>query len=421
MASREPVGEVQVDGHRLQQAGAGGGVVADVAQRGLVERDGLPVRARAGRLRTRRGGVAQDPGDVARRRSVVGEHARVAADRFQRLDHRRVQRRLGAGYRRAEHRRSGDLVAERDAAAVPVEQAGAGEHLDRRRRDAECGEQLGADGFGGARQQLQAPPGVGGQPGGPGQHGVADALGQRRLRLGEDLADEERVARGAAVDVDRVEPVSVEERGDRGPAQRGQLQPARVRRADEVAEDRAERVVGAERVAVRQHEQQRQRSDPAGEEPHEVERRLVRPVQVLDDEHARAGAQGVEHRGEDLVLGGGAAQQGGDVGAELVRDVAERAERAGRAQRVAHAPQRLRLRPRPLDEGAQEDGLADARLAGDEDDATRGRRRPGERGPRSPRGDARAPAVAWLDRRSPNNPRVPREGVLACRRQDRAA
>ncbi len=224
----EPVGEVQVDGHRLQQAGAGGGVVADVAQRGLVEGDGLPVRARAGGLGRRGGGVPQDPGDVAGRRRVVGEHARFRADRLERVDHRRVQRPLGTGHRRAEHRGPGDLVAERDSATVPVEQTGAGEHPDRRRRDAECGEQLGADGFGGARQQLEAPPGVRGQPGGPGQHGVPHALGQRRLRLGEDLADEERVARGAAVDVGRVEPVSVEERGDRGPAQRGQLQPARV-------------------------------------------------------------------------------------------------------------------------------------------------------------------------------------------------
>jgi hypothetical protein len=52
-----------------------------------------------------------------------------------------------------------------------------------------------------------------------------------------------------------------------------------------------------------------------------------------------------------------------------VRDVAQRAERAGGAQRVAHAPQRLRFGPHPLDEGAQQDRLADARLTGDQCDA----------------------------------------------------
>ena len=126
-------------------------------------------------------------------------------------------------------------------------------------------------------------------------------------------------------------------------------------------------MVDPHRVAVGQHQQQGQRRDPAGEEPHEVERRLVGPVQVLHHEHARAGTQGVEHRREDLVLGRGAAQQCGHRRAQLVRDVAQRAERAGGAQRVAHAPQRLRVAG-PLDEGAQQDGLADARLAGDEDD-----------------------------------------------------
>ncbi len=75
-----------------------------------------------------------------------------------------------------------------------------------------------------------------------------------------------------------------------------------------------------------------------------------RPSAGLHHEHARAGTQGVEHRREDLVLGRGAAQQCGHRRPQLVRDVAQRAERAGRAQRVAHAPQRFR--PGPLDEGA---------------------------------------------------------------------
>ena len=194
-------------------------------------------------------------------------------------------------------------MAERDAAAAPVEQTGGGEHPDRRRRHAEGREQLAADAFGGAGEQLEAVPRLGARPGGPGEHRVADALGQRRVRLVEDLADEERVARRAPVDVGGVEPVSVEQLGDRGPAQRGELHAARARRGDEVAQHRAQRVVGADRVAVRHHQQQRQRVDPAGEEPDEVEGRLVGPVQVLDDEHAGRGTQGVQHRGEDLVLG----------------------------------------------------------------------------------------------------------------------
>ena len=76
--------------------------------------------------------------------------------------------------------------------------------------------------------------------------------------------------------------------GDRGPAQRGQLEPPHPGDGDEVAQHRAQGMVGAQRVAVGHHEQQWQRRDPAGHEPHEVQRRLVAPAQVLHHEHARA-------------------------------------------------------------------------------------------------------------------------------------
>ena len=104
----------------------------------------------------------------------------------------------------------------------------------------------------------------------------------------------------------------------------------------------------------------------AAQEPHEVQRRLVAPVQVLDDEHARPLPHRVEHGREDLVLRPGLVQRGRHRGPELGGDVAERAERAWGAQRVAHAPQHRYARP--LGERPQHDGLADPRLAGHEHD-----------------------------------------------------
>ena len=47
-----------------------------------------PVRPGAGRVGRRGGRVPQHPGHVARGGAVVGQHARVATDRLQRLDHR---------------------------------------------------------------------------------------------------------------------------------------------------------------------------------------------------------------------------------------------------------------------------------------------------------------------------------------------
>ena len=121
---------------------------------------------------------------------------------------------------------------------------------------------------------------------------------------------------------------------------------ARARRGDQVAEDRAQRMVDPHRVAVGQHQQQGQRRDPAGEEPHEVERRLVGPVQVLHHEHARAGTQGVEHRREDLVLGRGAAQQRGHrrAPARPRRRAAARAGGACSASRTCPTAVALRAR-----------------------------------------------------------------------------
>ena len=105
--------------------------------RRLVERDGLPVRPGAGSLGRSGGRVLEHPGHIARRRGVVGQHARVAADRLQRRDHRCVQRRLGTGHGRAEDRGPRDLVAERDGPAVLVDEAGGSQQADGRRRHPE--------------------------------------------------------------------------------------------------------------------------------------------------------------------------------------------------------------------------------------------------------------------------------------------
>ena len=212
----EPVGEVQLDRERLEQVGLPCGV-GHVGQGELVERDGLPVRARPRRLPGGLGRVAQDPSDVVRGDRVVGEHARVAADPLERGDHRGVQGRLGAERDRAQHRRPGDLVTERHAAAARVEQSGGRERPDRLRREVEGPEQRAADALGGAGEQLDAVPLLGREAGRSGDHRVADALGQRRVGLVEDLTDEERVARRAPVHVGGVELVAFEQLGDGGP------------------------------------------------------------------------------------------------------------------------------------------------------------------------------------------------------------
>jgi hypothetical protein len=139
-----------------------------------------------------------------------------------------------------------------------------------------------------------------------------------------------------------------EQLGDGGPAQRRELHAAHTRRGDEIAHHRAQRGIGADRVAARHDHQQRQRVDAAGEEAHEVGGRLVGPVQVFHDEHAGRLAQGVQHGGEDLVLGRRVAQACGDGGPEAACDVAQRAERARGCSTGRTCPTAPASTPAPL-------------------------------------------------------------------------
>jgi len=51
-------------------------------------------------------------------------------------------------------------------------------------------------------------------------------------------------------------------------------------------------------------------------------------MQILHHEHPRSAAQRVQHGREDLVLRGGATQETGHRGTQLVGDVPQLAERA---------------------------------------------------------------------------------------------
>ena len=90
-------------------------------------------------------------------------------------------------------------------------------------------------------------------------------------------------------------------------------------------------------------------------------------MQVLDHEHARAGAQRVQHGREDLVLGR-AVPAAAPAPTGPSSSATSRSGPSGRGVlSESHMPHSGCAR-RLLDEGAQQDGLADARLAGDEDD-----------------------------------------------------
>ena len=97
-------------------------------------------------------------------------------------------------------------------------------------------------------------------------------------------------------------------------------------------------------VAVGGDHERGQRLDPARQQPEDVERRLVGPVQVLQHDDRGSSEFGRERGGQRArrrALG----HERGELAARLLGDVDERAERARCVQRVAGAPQDPRGRP----------------------------------------------------------------------------
>jgi hypothetical protein len=151
------------------------------------------------------------------------------------------------------------------------------------------------------------------------------------------------------------------QRGDRFGRQRGGREavrdPARQR-----AEHQPQRVRAVELiVAVGGDHKRRQRLDPARQQPHDVERRLVGPVQILEHDD-RGSAQLGRQRGREVTRRRAVRDQLG----ELAAHVDERAERPRRVERVARAPQHPRA---VLAERAHARGLADPGLARHEHEA----------------------------------------------------
>ena len=110
--------------------------------------------------------------------------------------------------------------------------------------------------------------------------------------------------------------------------------------------------------------------EPAREQRQQVERGVVGPVDVLDDDRGRAaGAERLQQRVEDR-LARAALERAGERPGGRAGDVVDRAERARDAERVARAVERAHLAG--AEHGADQRGLADPGLAQHEHDPSLG-------------------------------------------------
>ena len=97
-------------------------------------------------------------------------------------------------------------------------------------------------------------------------------------------------------------------------------------------------------VTVGRHDQALRPIETSRQEAQEVERRPVRPVQVLDHQHRRTRAVESSERGLEEPVALPRSQQLADPGIEMGSDVDERPERSRRDQRVAGSPEHQRGR-----------------------------------------------------------------------------
>ena len=138
-------------------------------------------------------------------------------------------------------------------------------------------------------------------------------------------------------------------------------------RPDQRTQEPSQRMIpGHLVVAEGQHDDGGQVGDAAPEQAQEVQRGVVGPVHVLDDQHRRPArtAQLGEHRLEHGVPVGARRDRRRQRPGRAPRRVLQRAERTRRDQVVAGAAQHPGARGQRRDRGADQAGLADPGLAG---------------------------------------------------------
>jgi hypothetical protein len=122
-------------------------------------------------------------------------------------------------------------------------------------------------------------------------------------------------------------------------------------------------------VAVGGHDQGRHRLHPAGQQPQDVEGRLIRPMHVLEDEHRRGPRpQFVRQRRCHLVRHRPTLHDRLELTPRPFGDTEERPKRTGREERIAGAPEDPRRLAALFAEPPHERCLADPGLAADQQD-----------------------------------------------------
>ena len=208
------------------------------------------------------------------------------------------------------------------------------------------------------------------EPRGARQHGIAHGLGDF-LSGREHLGHEEGIATRPRVEGGPVDAVLLGEARNRGRRQRRELESHARSRRSEFAEHLPERVKAAQLGLAIAHEQRHwQRLHASGEQAQQIERRVIRPMSVLEHEDRRRPPSKLAHQRSGEV-------EGSRPGVDRLRQLAVCAfgnvekwsERTGSEQCVAGAPEHACTVRTVFAEPCKERGLPDTCLPGHEDQA----------------------------------------------------
>ena len=345
------------------------------AKRTAVLGGGLAVGSDRRGLCRRGGGVVQHSGTVAGRFSVVCEAGEIGLTRRlgERGEHAAVEVAPPDRRDRLLDCEPGQLVAERDGpvdlddepgseALVEVFAGPAADRIQEPRLDSWWGDGNGLDD--GARAIAESCRSR--------EDRIADGLRDLAVSRLEHRSDEEGVSARPAVEDAGVERAAVGEACHSLDRQWFEPQTSDARGRGQLAEQHPNRVRTVELVvAIRCHDERGGGLDPAPDDTHDVQRRLVGPVHVLDHENRRAALELLQESTCDIVRPPSGAHQLVENAACFLAHLDERPQRPRRGERVAGAPEdACRARDRAA-ERPHEHGLADACLAGDEHQPTR--------------------------------------------------
>jgi predicted nucleotidyltransferase len=209
------------------------------------------------------------------------------------------------------------------------------------------------------------------EPRGACEHGVTDGVRNLVLSGRQNLRHEERIAARVPVELVGIQVRRLGKLGDGRRRERLDLQTADDLVRRELAEHDPERMGAVDLVVAVAGENERgDRLEPSRQQPEDVERRLVGPVDVLEDEdRRRRGRQLAGERGRHLVWPRAGLDEALELAARPLGDLEQRPERSRSEEGIAGAPEDSRRVAVLVAEAPQQRRLPTAGLAADEHQA----------------------------------------------------